>query len=558
MMNDMSNIIKDLEEKNIYFDLQYYGEEDYSSYWEIKTIIDYNDTFFKNIFKMELYDIKTLDDYVNFLFVKKISSMKKMLELIKNEENKKNIEIIINLCTEKSDNIDNRMIIQFINNQYKNIFVRQINYYSIIQPTIDYISKFQNGINIVVFEFLSRDYNYLLLEKFQSLEKTFNKYPQLFDKLFHYKSLEDIRSLRADCIFPIFECILKQDSSPLKLVVDPIVENIINDFEIRINRDNEPDILLLNHEFQKIYSFLKDIKHPKANTFTEYNRKIEERISIELKNNGRESVYEIPVVEILSQIKLCPDWREKMLSLTHECKNIDGVVKWTSRFDMKSSDKKNFIDQISSNLLCDNYFTHSHQRKLDINISIGAAITSGIWHDNELFNEYMNWHHLFLNFVKEQINCNEDLNEDLDILFTMLQPVILSDEKSNRLLSPLSYGAGMFICSLIEKLLRSVYIFLLKDTMYVPIKSATLGSLLSPDNKEIVEIFGENHLKNLLFFLCTSGQKKIGLNMRNSLAHWVDMKKSDLSSVLVAKLFYLYTDILNTIFWFFYENFINE
>ena len=109
----------------------------------------------------------------------------------------------------------------------------------------------------------------------------------------------------------------------------------------------------------------------------------------------------------------------------------------------------------------------------------------------------------------------------------------------------------MFTCALAEKILRIVYIYLLKDKMYVPLTSATLGSLMSPHNQEMVKIFGEDHLKNLSYFLCTVGDKKIGWNIRNTLAHWIEMKSENVNSMLVAQVFYLYTDIINTVFCYF-------
>lgn len=106
----------------------------------------------------------------------------------------------------------------------------------------------------------------------------------------------------------------------------------------------------------------------------------------------------------------------------------------------------------------------------------------------------------------------------------------------------------MFICAMTEKLLRSFYIYLLKDKMYVPLTSATLGTLLSYNNGEMSDIFGKDHLKNLAYFLNVVGDKKIGYDIRNSLAHWVNMDKTNLNSMLVAELFYLYTDVVNTLF----------
>lgn len=133
----------------------------------------------------------------------------------------------------------------------------------------------------------------------------------------------------------------------------------------------------------------------------------------------------------------------------------------------------------------------------------------------------------------------------------MLQPVILSDDDDKKSLSPFCYGAGMFICAMIEKILRILYVYFLKNGMYVPSTSATLGSLLSPNSQDMIKIFGEDHLKNLSYFLCTAGDKKVGWNIRNTLAHWVDMKSENINSILVAKVFYLYTDIINTIFSYF-------
>ena len=156
-------------------------------------------------------------------------------------------------------------------------------------------------------------------------------------------------------------------------------------------------------------------------------------------------------------------------------------------------------------------------------------------------------------FISEQVGGNIDLAEDLESLYIMLQPVILSDEAVYKDITPLCYGAAMFICALTEKLLRTLYVYLMKDKMYVPLSSATLGALLSPNNQEMVNIFGEDHLKSLSFFLCTVGDKKIGMNYRNALAHWIGLRDRDINSMLVAKLFYLYTDVINTIYLYFYK-----
>ena len=68
------------------------------------------------------------------------------------------------------------------------------------------------------------------------------------------------------------------------------------------------------------------------------------------------------------------------------------------------------------------------------------------------------------------------------------------------------------------------------------------------DDSTVKEVFEENHLKNLSFFLLRIGENKVGENIRNSLAH-LNISLSDLTPFLVAKVLWIFTDILNTIFW---------
>ena len=79
----------------------------------------------------------------------------------------------------------------------------------------------------------------------------------------------------------------------------------------------------------------------------------------------------------------------------------------------------------------------------------------------------------------------------------------------------------------------------------------TGGHGLLKQRKLFTHKFGKDHLKSLSFFFCTVGDKKIGMNYRNNLAHWIGLRDRDINSMLVAKLFFLYTDVINTIFWYF-------
>ena len=93
--------------------------------------------------------------------------------------------------------------------------------------------------------------------------------------------------------------------------------------------------------------------------------------------------------------------------------------------------------------------------------------------------------------------------------------------------------------------------------MYVPINKATLGELLSTSNIKMVEVFGEIHIKNLSFFLQQVPPSKIGNNIRNSLAHWANISRKELTPMFVSKMLWLFTDILNTLLWYYLKDTIN-
>lgn len=554
-MKLVQSIVKELDEKNILFSLEYYGQNDYGTYWDITYVLDNREYFQNKLVICKLQKIDSISEYLDFLFLRKLVLFQEMISEIKNDEDKQVIKEIYMLAKEKCDHIENGLVIQFINKNYEEIFAEEYHKYLLPHITLDLIAKFQGGINNVVFEYLAQNYNYLLINKFHAFQKTFEKNSKLFELLFHKKNLQEMQELGFNNILPIFALIWKGTNKQLKEIILPIVENIISDIENQIKNLDESDyrnVLILESQFRYVYKFIAEIKHPKANAFRKHNDWIESKLENELKEHGQKFSYELPIGKIINYIKNLQNWKLQMISLTHKNKEkVSGYISHLSSPPMESHD---IIDIVSSNIPSDDYFTRSHQYYLGMVMSLGAATISSIWHDKELFPNSLQWYNEFLNFISEQVGGNINLSEDLESLYIMLQTVILSDEAINRDIVPLCYGAAMFICALTEKLLRTLYIYLMKDKLYVPLSSATLGTLLSPNNQEMVNIFGEDHLKNLSFFFCTVGDKKIGMNYRNALAHWIGLRDRDVNSMLVAKLFYLYTDVVNTIYLYFNKN----
>ena len=123
------------------------------------------------------------------------------------------------------------------------------------------------------------------------------------------------------------------------------------------------------------------------------------------------------------------------------------------------------------------------------------------------------------------------------------------DDKN--IIQSLCYGTAMYICAFVEKLLRTIYIALKQNEIYIPVNKTTLGYLLSDGVEPFTEIFGEYPLKHLRFLFCTDKDNDVGYNYRNKLAHWNNINKRYLNIELVEILFYLLTTIIDSLYVYF-------
>lgn len=138
----------------------------------------------------------------------------------------------------------------------------------------------------------------------------------------------------------------------------------------------------------------------------------------------------------------------------------------------------------------------------------------------------------------------------IDMLINMLRLISELMKVDKTIVQTQCYGAAMFACALIEKVMRIAYQRIAKNDKYIPIEKATLGEMLSTNNPYFVAIFGEYHLKNLSYYLTHIPPEKIGRNYRNALAHWADITVDTLEPFLVYKLLWLLCDVMVTLILF--------
>ena len=71
----------------------------------------------------------------------------------------------------------------------------------------------------------------------------------------------------------------------------------------------------------------------------------------------------------------------------------------------------------------------------------------------------------------------------------------------------LCYGASIFTCAFLEKILRCFYVYLKKGKIYVPLDKVVLHNLLDEKDIDLAGIFNKDHLKKFTIFFIKKWRK---------------------------------------------------
>lgn len=541
------NLISQLDNKDDTFTLKYYGPNDFATGWDITMILD-------NIEKVESYftinkleEIDSIEDFLDYLTRNKIIVMREIIPNIKTQENQRLFEELVDKLEKKLDSIPKGQIIRFINESYKELFDEKYRKFGLIDVVMEYILKFQNGIHDSVFFFIIENYSFLIVDNYVNLQKKIEKDTELFKKLFSLDGLDKIYRYRSTELLDIVSSTYRRSSGKNKASLDVLIEKLVTDAENIMPNLTVANVVQHESNIRLIYSFLQSINHVKSNIFSQFVKTTKDLLDKYIVTNGQVHSYEIPVDLIIDALKNEPTKEMKLLRLTHFLNSETNEVE--SMLNCRSEGKNGLLDEVSSNIASDDYFTRSHQQKLEIQISVGSATLFSILHHSELLQESYEWYSEYISLICEKLYYDEiDLNDDLSLLYKMIDNMLEAEQKEDELLiQSLSYGACMFICAFSEKILRIVYYELLKDEIYIPNNSVTMGSLLTDTNGKIIEILGENQVKHLRYYFGTYGENKIGFNYRNGIAHWSEYSRNDMNFNMFSKLLFLFTNITNSL-----------
>lgn len=547
------------QSKNIIISLRNYGPQDLGTGWEVKSIVENPDVFNDLYSRFLLTGISSLDDYYLYLLSRKLVGMREVIPALLQDSHKDIISKLSDDAEKALSVVGNGDVVKFINGNIQDIFEKEKTSHDVRFATLDLVAKYSTGISRDTFAFLCSDYGYLLIDRFDQFEKTFEQNPDLFESIYPTGRLDEINSFRVEKTLDIWCHILSKGKSSLKGPVEKRVAVLAEDIKTLSETATIDNIMKVEGTIRKFHSFLQRIQSPLANEFAEYAKAAAGLLSKNILERGQSFHYEIPVEEIISRWKKTENWEVRLLSITHDLKSDEDALTCVSRLSREPETKHSLFDLVSTNVPTDDFFTMSHQQTLSIMASVGTGTMIGILRNQDTLMDYLNLVASAVQLISEQLNVEgEQLQQDVGMFSALVQLVANNLEISNDATRGMCYGASMYTCAFSEKLLRVLYLHLAKDERYIPINKATIGELLVVSNTHMADIFGENHVKNLSFFLQRMAPSNVGQNIRNTLAHWANVSTEAMTPFFVAKMLWIYTDILNTVFWYCLKNVIER
>ena len=67
----MFNLLKELEKNKIFFPVEYFGLNDFGTFWDIKTVLENKEVFQNYLASKSLQNIESINDYLDYLYLKK-------------------------------------------------------------------------------------------------------------------------------------------------------------------------------------------------------------------------------------------------------------------------------------------------------------------------------------------------------------------------------------------------------------------------------------------------------------------------------------------------------
>ncbi|MGM9879178.1 MAG: hypothetical protein ACI31R_04055 [Bacilli bacterium] len=546
------NIVEILKTKNIHTGIKYYGLDDMATGISVKSFLDGYNTILSHY---NNYQITNVNEYIDYIYLENILNYKEVIPYVI-EEHQDDFIDFLNQCEVKFDNYKKSELVKYLKKGYKDVF----NYepaekvpllkHDLWSYTIKIIPNYINSFSEDDIDYLLNNKTYGIIDNFEFWEKYFTKNEKKLSILFSTENLKATLYMRYQSIFDIL--LLFENKPAFEEIIPDIVDNIYSIiYEKYYNIEDDKLIWESYYTLSDCLTFFKKIGSKYVYDIQKELTKQEKIFNDSLVKNGKSISFQLDLEPFK---KFYEDFSKNRLSriifITHN-KNKTG--------EMFSFIEKSFLDnnEGSFDILSrknpgtNEVFTNSKLRNLSLYTFEIKGRISIILSSEDNIKDYICG-------ISEEIknicdNTNTDYKQEIfDENMEMLKQYLLDlscnkIEKDSVNMKNLYYGISMFLCGLVEKVLRIIYKDYISGIMYLPDKSITLGKLL--DNKEIIrKTLGDMHSDCLKYFFGKiDDNANVGLNIRNDLAHLNGKTMSLLSYDLVLEILSYFTCTINTI-----------
>lgn len=556
------NIINKLKDNKIHSQIKYYGLSDMATGISIREFLEANNIILEYYNKSLVID--DIDSFIDYVYIENILNYKEAIPYVI-EEKKNDFEDFINKCEKIFLRYEKKQYINFMTKNYKEIF----EYKSEAIPMLDYdlkeytiinICKYIRSNNDIIVDYLINNQIYLLIDNYEIWQTYFKKHPNKIEMLFKKSNIEKIFYMRYQEIFDILVTINNNEKN--KSMVDKIslsLFEIITETFFNIIDDNRiwESYYILNDSLQ----FFRRINSAKAYDIEKELIKQKKLFNDNLMRNGQKYSFKIdlsPFKDYYENKDI--SWQLRIISITHS-KNDSNKLKSFLDNAINNKSKSVFENFTRKNPGTDDYFTNSRLRNLNLYTFEVKGKLDIILSSEDNIKDYIDNIFEEIKYICKNLNTNEifeGFDKDIEMLYFYLMDIKTIDKEETISQKNMYYGLSMFLCGLIEKMLRVTFKNSMSTDLYIADKNIVLNNLLN--NAEIIQkIIGYDQTQCLRYLLtkidsCTD----VGINIRNDLAHLNGETMDKLSYSLVLELLSYFTSVINTITLYYNDVNINK
>ena len=478
------------------------------------------------------------------------------------DEKKDKFETFIKDCKFIYDKYKLSDVVKYIQENYKEIYTfndeNEVTCLSfdLKDYTSEFIGEHFNCLDDVVIEYVINEATYDVIDCFEKWQKYFVKNPEKLNILFNKENISKIFFMRIHELINIIET-LSSNNKFENLIVSAMgtIYNILE--KNYFNPSGDQQIWQSYFMLNDCLPFYRKMKSPYAYKIENELMKQETLFNNNLIQNGHTQTIEFDLKPFKDffEDKTKP-WEVKIIFLTHS-KNEKGKIVSFLEQGINCNAKCLSDELARKNPGTNDYFTSWRLKNLNLYLFEIKSRFMTIMSSNENISEYLSDVYGELKYICENINTTmefESLDDDMEMLAQFLTDLFINyytnSDKFKITIKNLVYGCSMFLCGLIEKVLRIIYKNSMKEISYIPDSNITLGNILNENNnttKIIIDILGKEQIRCLRYYLHKIDYyNAVGQNIRNNLAHINGRTMKNLNQDLILELLTYYTSVLNS------------